>query len=521
MAVSSNPVLLDRFILLVLPLFCVFILVELRYSYARRFFAALFSILFSTYLHQKYPIIQHETQQPLPSLPFTFPNGQGDTEKFLHGRTNSAKWQNRYGSLYRIWSGQSPEVVLTEARHVEAVFKDSHTHQKAHANDSGQLMYTLLGSCLGLISGQGWKAVRKASEPAFLHRSTLAYTEDFTELTRSWIAGLVDNPEFRDNGRLHPVEDLKLLPFLAVAKVLFGDFGDDLKARLLAIIPGREQLMKYVVKGGMPRFWISQFLPLQANRELKEFKSKWASWTDEAYSRAVENYSGDSFKPSIIDMYSAVAEGTITREEVLQTLDEMLFANLDVTMGGISWNVVFLAAHPSIQEELRNEFGGRAADRNAYLLETNNLLNSCILESSRLRPLAAFSVPQSCPNVRVLDGYVVPPGTKFIVDAYALNIRDPFWGNDREQYRPQRFLERQKLGKDTRYRYWRFGFGPRQCLGKYVADLLIKCLIIELLERYDLRLFESKEAEWPWNDETWIHHPEMVVMCKPREKAIL
>lgn len=42
--------------------------------------------------------------------------------------------------------------------------------------------------------------------------------------------------------------------------------------------------------------------------------------------------------------------------EVLHALDEMLFDNLDVTIGGLSWNFVFLAADPDTQSRLRAEF---------------------------------------------------------------------------------------------------------------------------------------------------------------------
>jgi hypothetical protein len=54
-------------------------------------------------------------------------------------------------------------------------------------------------------------------------------------------------------------------------------------------------------------------------------------------------------------MYQAVQGGRITRKQLSQTLDEMLFSNLNVNMGALSWPFVFLAAHPSVQELLRRE----------------------------------------------------------------------------------------------------------------------------------------------------------------------
>ncbi|TID00229.1 Cytochrome P450 monooxygenase roqR [Colletotrichum higginsianum] len=146
-------------------------------------------------------------------------------------------------------------------------------------------------------------------------------------------------------------------------------------------------------------------------------------------------------------------------------LDEAIYANLDVTTGGISWNLVFLAAHPEYQDLLAAELAARNGspdERRRYILGNSTLLAACIAESSRLRPLAAFSVPQSAPTERRVDGYRIPAGTDFIVDSYGLNLRSGFWGPDAATYRPQRFLEKGAL--EMRYHFWRFGFGPRQCM---------------------------------------------------------
>ncbi|KAI1458185.1 putative cytochrome P450 oxidoreductase GliC-like protein [Annulohypoxylon moriforme] len=479
-------------------------------------------------LRNRYQIKHVENRSDLPSLPYIFPNGQGNTEKFLHGRVKSAKWESEYGGLYRLWSGIKGEVVLTRHDHVEAVFNDSHKHTKAHANNSGYLMDRLLGSCLGLISGSPWNAVKSCVEAPFLHRSAITYITDMQEFTKSYIRALSEKNEMlREHGKLHPVRDLKLLPFLFVARIVYGPLNAELERELRDIIPHREELFKSVIGGGITRFPIAQFLPLPAIRALHDFKKRWAEWSDRAHAYALE---AEKAEIPIIGMYKCVDEGKMTREQLLQTLDEMLFANIDVTMGGMSWTLVFLAANPAVQKILRSEIQAHSSDpamRSAYLLSSwatkPTLLGACILESSRLRPLAAFSVPQSCPTPRVLDGYEIPAGTNFVVDSYALNIRDPFWGNDRERFLPQRWLERHKGGRDLRYRYWRFGFGPRTCLGKYVAEFLLRTVVVEILENWQISLEAAKEVSgdnedemnWPWDDEMWIHHPDLFLRCKP------
>jgi hypothetical protein len=364
------------------------------------------------------------------------------------------------------------------------------------------------------------------------------YAGDVQVFTAAYMRRLAkDDCTLGKQRKLHPVRDLKLLPFLFVAKVVYGPLSEDLERELIALISPREAIFKSVIAGGITRFTFSRYLPLPAIRALRDFKVRWAKWNDSAHDNALK-WPGMSHVP-VIAMYRSVEDGKVTREQLLQTLDEILFANIDVTMGGLSWALVFLAAHPDVQQALRSEIHERSSDeaaRNTYLLTswttTPTLLGACILEAARLRPLAAFSIPQSCPTPRVLDGFWIPAGTNFIIDSYALNIRDPFWGTDRDRFRPERWLERHKSGRDLRYRYWRFGFGPRNCLGKYLAELIIRSTVVEILENWQMSLdltveprlkpgdngsikADEDEMSWPWDDEMWIHSPHLLLKCEP------
>lgn len=292
----------------------------------------------------------------------------------------------------------------------------------------------------------------------------------------------------------------------------------EMEDELHGMAPLRERLTQFVMKGGLPRYSLSQYLPTEANRILKEYRSRWVAFNEAAYRRSKELTATET---PIYQLLTAVDGGLITADNAYQTLDEMLFANLDVTLGALSWNAVFLAAHQDVQDELyasiraAQEAEGPAMPK--YLQSSSTYLAACILESSRLKPLAAFSIPQAAPTERVLDGYAIPGGTNFIVDAYALNIENEFWGLDRHEYRPGRFLEIK--GSDLRYHVWRFGFGPRQCLGKFTADLILRIFLVHLIRDYRLGLEGGQgtdSKEWRRDIDTWITHPQINVTCTPR-----
>ncbi|KAI0549807.1 putative cytochrome P450 monooxygenase [Xylaria curta] len=458
-----------------------------------------------------YPIYSHDSAKPIPTCPYKFPNGQGNVGKFLEGMDNSKDWKTQHGLVYRIWSGMRSEIVITRPEHVKAVFGDSDKHRKAASNNSGYLMSKLLGSCLGLKSGKEWKAIRNGIKGPFEQQNM----SDHINLVQNHISSHFRktlNDSLLCTGLLDPAEGLKMLPFWIVAEILYGELDEDMVSDLEDIVPLRESLFTQIINGGLTRFSLSRFLPTTANKGMAAFQARWRAFNDRAYERAKE--SGRLTKP-VVRMYEDVHKGLVTFEQVLQTLDECLFANLDVTTGAISWNVIFLAADKHYQDRLGRELAlhRTVEGRHQYILNNSTLLASCVSESARLRPAAAFSVPQSAPTTRIVDGYIIPAGTDIIIDAYSLNVRSDFWGPDADTYRPERFLEKSSIAQ--RYHYWRFGFGPRQCLGKFLADVVIRSIIIYLIENYELSLTNPLE-EWKRRPEVWISHPQMQVGCLPK-----
>ncbi|KAI1824923.1 cytochrome P450 [Xylaria intraflava] len=449
----------------------------------------------------------------MPTCPYRWPNGQGDVGKFLEGEENSKGWGTQYGRVYRLWGGFNAEVVLRDPADVKTVFKDSDKHTKAVNNDSGWLMGELLGSCLGLISGTRYQNLKTATGSPFTRQRTATYLGRISALTKDHFNHLCTEGRLQ-KGRINPVSDLKYLPFAVVADIIYGELTPELKKELESIVALRESLWDKMIQGGVTRHSWGRYLPTKTGKDLAEFKLRWTRFNDEAHGASL--LAGDS--APIQAMYVAVNSGAVTKEELLQTIDEVLFANLDVTAGGSSWNLLFLASNLDVQDDIREEIRRARAsngedDWHQYLQRSDTLLAASIMESSRLKPLAAFSVPQSAPSERLVSGYMVPAGTNFIVDTYALNTRNPYWGPDGEVYRPSRFLDIK--ASDVRYKFWRFGFGPRQCLGRFVVDLMLRVLIAHLVENY--RLFLAEDTHWEKHPTTWIYHPDTEVRCEKLE----
>ncbi|KAL2759316.1 hypothetical protein ACRALDRAFT_2095118 [Sodiomyces alcalophilus JCM 7366] len=452
----------------------------------------------------------------LPGVPFEFPNGQG-TEKFFDGRRAARRWRKKYGPIYSIWSGFKREIVLSKPEHVQAFYKDSHMHIKATDNNSGWLFGELLGSCVGLVSQQDWKRVRKPFESHFTRSMSIKRSKPFIHEAGEFLRAL--NEEGREC-IIHATNDLKYCPFFLVASIFFGTLTREQREELYTLGPPREELFRDTFMGGINRYAIAKYLPGSAMPRLRTFQGNWEAFVRRAYEQAIRNHGRDLV---IVALWEAMEKGEMSMRELLQTLDESLFANLDVTAHAVSWNVLSMAQHPDIQQKVRVEMQtqthyGHDASKSEeayekYLQREDTLLAACILESSRLHPILPFSNPEAADEDKMIDGYVIPRKTDVIVDAYAINVDNPYWENA-STFDPYRHLG--KKDQSRRYNMWRFGFGPRQCLGKNVADIILRVIVAELLKRYQLSVVEEEGINGvELQADSWIGLPDGRVRMIP------
>jgi hypothetical protein len=54
-------------------------------------------------------------------------------------------------------------------------------------------------------------------------------------------------------------------------------------------------------------------------------------------------------------------------------------------------------------------------------------------------------------------------------------------------------------------------------MGQFVADILIRQVLVHLLEGYEMSLEKSAGLEeWERNGEVWINHPDLWIRCVKR-----
>ncbi|KAF2475031.1 cytochrome P450 [Lindgomyces ingoldianus] len=174
----------------------------------------------------------------------------------------------------------------------------------------------------------------------------------------------------------------------------------------------------------------------------------------------------------------------------------LIQAGADTTGTALGSILRFLVTNKDAFHRAREEID--AAD-NAGLLSTPILYEetrqhlpffaACIKEGLRLNPPATNLFARVAPvGGKFIDGHFIPEGTEITSHAYVVQRNKALYGEDAEQFRPERWLESEKRSFEYEAAQFTFGVGPRVCLGKDIAVMELYKLLPETIRRFDIVL---------------------------------
>jgi cytochrome P450 len=169
----------------------------------------------------------------------------------------------------------------------------------------------------------------------------------------------------------------------------------------------------------------------------------------------------------------------------------MFAAGTETTTTVMEWAVAELVTHPRAMRKLQHEIRGAVGTKLPQVTEDRlgNLtyLRAVVKETLRLHVPLPLLVPRAPPADAEVLGYRVPAGTRVVVNAWAI-ARDPAtWGQDAEEFRPERFFLR-SAGVDYRgqsFELLPFGAGRRGCPGVGFAEQSIELGLASLFYHFD------------------------------------
>ncbi|KAI0063640.1 cytochrome P450 [Artomyces pyxidatus] len=199
----------------------------------------------------------------------------------------------------------------------------------------------------------------------------------------------------------------------------------------------------------------------------------------------------------------------LSDDDILHNVNTFMFAGSDTTSLALTWTLLLLAKHPSVQNKLRAELCAApppdVTNDDSVLAHYNELaalpwLSNVCRESLRLVPPVHSSlrvaaeddvIPTSTP-VMGKDGiarynFSIRKGTFVYLPMEGMNLDKEMWGEDAWQFKPDRWDHLPEAVASLPGVYSNlstFSAGPRACLGHRVSLIEIKTFLYVLITNF-------------------------------------
>ena len=200
---------------------------------------------------------------------------------------------------------------------------------------------------------------------------------------------------------------------------------------------------------------------------------------------------------------------TIKDHDILGLGLSMVFAGSESTAISLSSLFYHLLknqdAYQTLKAELDDSFSQSGIDAmpQFQMLQKLPFLDACVKEAFRIHPAARFSADRLLPSGgATIAGYSIPGGTIVGISAWAMHRREDIFGQDVDQYKPERWLPSASESEEAKHRVTemnrhmlQFGSGKFNCIGQNVSKMEMLKLTAALLLRFDFELADP-EKEW-------------------------
>ncbi|RXN20854.1 cytochrome P450 2F2-like protein [Labeo rohita] len=336
------------------------------------------------------------------------------------------KFAQRYGSIYGLFIGRQPAVVLTGQKIIrEALI----TRAVEFAGRSDNMMVSHVTNSKGVIManyGEGWREHR---------RFALTTLRNFGLGKKSMEQRILE-----ELYEIAPVLRIFPLPFRKAFQYFAG-----IKNHILKVV---DEHKKSRVTGE-PRDLIDCYL-------------------EEMEKRADQCTTFDDSQMAIL-LFDLFLAGTETTSNTLRTL------------------TLYLMTHIHIQEQCQREIDEVLGDREHVTFEDRNAMpyvQAVIHEGQRVGDIVPLSMFHTATTNTQLQGYNIPKGT-IIIPYLSSALREESQWKFPHEFNPQNFLnDKGEFVKPDAF--MPFSVGPRMCLGENLARMELFLILVTVLRRFRL-----------------------------------
>lgn len=129
--------------------------------------------------------------------------------------------------------------------------------------------------------------------------------------------------------------------------------------------------------------------------------------------------------------------------------------------------LLFLAQHQNVQNRMVEEFNEVFASEDEVTMESLGKLQymeRVIKETLRIAPVGPVIFREAMEDFEIEKGLIIPKGTTFVLNIYALHRAPHIWGPKANLFDPENFLP-ENVAKRHTASFIPFSTGRRNCIG--------------------------------------------------------
>ncbi|KAL6127827.1 hypothetical protein ACLB2K_071188 [Fragaria x ananassa] len=378
-----------------------------------------------------------------------------------------------------------------------------------------EILSGIYGDGIFTAEGDKWRRLRKASSSQFSTKVLKDFSSEIFKTNAVKLASIIH--EAATCGKSIEMQVLFLKSTLdSIVKILLGIDLDTMSGT------NNEESIRFsnafddTNEASIYRFagvWkIQRFLNIGREAVIRKNIEVMDNFIYNLINRKIENLSKseeqDEQPLKRRDFISKFLEAKETDPKYLRDMVlNFIAAGKDTTGSALTWFIYMMCKHLDIQEKIAQEVRGAtglnntsstdevAANLTEEALSKMQYLRAALTETLRLYPSVPLNGRVCFSDDTWPDGYSVKKGELVIFQPYSMGLMKFIWGDDAEEFRPERWLDGNgNFKEESPFKFIAFNAGPRICLGRDHSYLQMKIYSAVLLNNYIFKLTDENKV---------------------------
>ncbi len=395
----------------------------------------------------------------------------------------------RYGDVFFADWGGYEWIFVADPESLKTILTQDAGEVLSAPGSVNAILKPLLGEqSMILLGGDRHRQRRKLVMPPFHGERLKVYADLIQSVTHEVMAEMRPGQPFRAR------EAMQKITMRVILQAVFGLHAGDRYRQLEKLLAARLDMVSSPLASTVVFFpalqrdlgpWSPGHRMAQRSREIDELL-----YGEIRDRRAHPDTSRNDVLSLLLQATDEDGNG-MSDTELRDELVTLLVAGHETTATALSWALYWSHREPTIAAQVIQEIEAAGAIEDATALTKLPYLGAVCNETLRLYPVAMLTFPRMVHQPVELAGYRVDiPGTLVVGCIYLLHRRPDLYPQP-EQFRPERFLERQY----SAFEFMPFGAGARRCIGYALALYELKIVLGTLLTHYDLALASDRPVQ--------------------------